>query len=187
MISFKLRSVHLHWHPSSEDGCHGKVTSMPKFSISSTSLNWVNYRGLYIHGSDKSYIAWPGIARRHHILGVEHLLGQLRYSQCPAFQVLLTKKLLDVSQLEIYLYCWLPRAVKGAKPGMKKCSLCTRERSISIQKDLLLLKYRLSFLTGAPQKILSFTRKVNSGQNYNSWFETGVSGNSHFPRFHTVS
>ena len=41
----------LHGHSSSEDGSHSEVAAV------------------------------PGVARSHHVLGVEHLLGQLRYGQ----------------------------------------------------------------------------------------------------------
>ena len=85
----------------------------------------------------------PWVTGSHHILGIEHLLSQFRNRESPEWnrqalkqgQIVHTRhdarteintrrcKHAIIENFKLYLYCWLPLAVRGAKPGIKKCSL----------------------------------------------------------------
>ena len=64
----------------------------------------------------------PGVTGSHHILSIP-----VRYLPCLGSQaaiIFLASNICCVSSgTDKGLYCWLPRAVRGANPGMKKWSL----------------------------------------------------------------
>ena len=64
-------------------------------------------------GGDGEVAAVARVAGSHHVREVEHLLRQLGNRQRPGVEGW------DRTR-SAHLYCWLPRAVSGAKPGMKK-------------------------------------------------------------------
>ena len=60
-------------------------------------------------------------------------LGFLFFSKC-----LLRNTLMTIASIFSNLYCWLPLAVRGAKPGMKKCNLW-KVRTFTSSKDAFTL------------------------------------------------
>ena len=60
-----------------------------------------------------------------------------------------------------HLYCWLPRAVRGAKPGMKKCSLGVTCSSFDVPKSVEFIETKEC---NHPISVMSMNNNVTWGK-----------------------